>query len=931
MLANSLPLTHACPHSSTLPSSLSKNSKLLLSPSALSRYKTFKTLPFSLHLLLQRNFHSKRFNFRALAETHVSSEQHTPDSLQPYSVNIPFGDRHILVETGHIGRQASGAVTVTDGETIVYTTVCLSDIPSEPSDFFPLSVNYQERFSAAGRTSGGFFKREGRAKDHEVLVCRLIDRPLRPTMLKGFYHETQILSWVLSYDGLHFPDALAITAAGIAVALSELPHTKPIAGVRVGLVGGKYIVNPTTNEMEDSELDLVVAGTDSAILMIEGYCNFLPEEKLLQAVEVGQDAVRIICKEVEALVEKCGKPKMIDAIKLPPPELYRHVEEIAGDELVHVLQIKKKIPRRKALVSLEEKVVDILTQRGYVGKSGASVIVEAVPDLYVDEEEDEEVVVDGEVDEGDVHIKPSPKISTPLLFSEVDVKLVFKETTSKYLRKRIVEGGRRSDGRTAEGIRPINSRCGLLPRAHGSALFTRGETQSLAVVTLGDKQMAQRIDSLEGDDESKRFYLQYSFPPSCVGEAGRVGAPSRREIGHGTLAERALEPILPSDGEFPYTIRVESNITESNGSSSMASVCGGSLALEDAGVPVKCPIAGIAMGMVLDTKEFGGDGTPLILSDITGSEDASGDMDFKVAGNDECITAFQMDIKVGGITLPVMKQALLQAKEGRKLILAEMSKCLPPPSKKLSRYAPLIHVMKVRPEKVNLIIGSGGKTVRNIIEETGVEAIDTEDDGTVKITAKDLASLEKSKVMIGNLTMVPTVGDIYRNREIKSIAPYGVFVEIAPGREGLCHISELSPSYLAKAEDAFKVGDRVDVKLIEVNEKGQLRLSRRALIPDTDPLVPSTKPRLTTAAKESSASQNYAAKSIPKTVELTKNKVDVPKPTSKDNAEEVYPPGKIVKDGPFINKDRLKKSSKPTSDAPNERESSVENKEAKIG
>ncbi|XP_057539754.1 probable polyribonucleotide nucleotidyltransferase 1, chloroplastic [Amaranthus tricolor] len=921
MLANSLSLTHNYPHSSTLPSSQSKHCKLLLSASTFSRFKSFNTFP-SFHLLSPRIFHGRRFCIRALSEAPISES--SPDALLPYSVRIPFGDRHILVETGHIGRQASSAVTVTDGETIVYTTVCLSDIPSEPSDFFPLSVNYQERFSAAGRTSGGFFKREGRPKDHEVLICRLIDRPLRPTMLKGFYHETQILSWVLSYDGVHPPDSLAVTAAGIAVALSELPHTKPIAGVRVGLIGGKYIVNPTTKDMEESELDLVLAGTDSAILMIEGYCNFLPEEKLLQAVEVGQEAVRAICKEVEVLAEKCGKPKMVDAIKLPPPELYRHVEGIIGDELVHALQIKKKIPRRKALAALEEKVVDILTQRGYVEKIGATMAAETVPDLYVDEDEDEEVVVDGEVDEGDVHIKPSPRISIPLLFSEVDVKLVFKETTSKYLRRRIVEGGRRSDGRTPEAIRSINSRCGLLPRAHGSALFTRGETQSLAVVTLGDKQMAQRIDSLEGDDESKRFYLQYSFPPSCVGEVGRVGAPSRREIGHGTLAERALGPVLPSDDKFPYTIRVESNITESNGSSSMASVCGGSLALLDAGVPVKCPIAGIAMGMVLDTKEFGGDGTPLILSDITGSEDASGDMDFKVAGNDDCITAFQMDIKVGGITLPVMKQALLQAKDGRKRILAEMSKCSPPPSKELSKYAPLIHVMKVRPDKINLIIGSGGKTVRNIIEESGVEAIDTHDDGTVKITAKDLECLEKSKIMIGNLTMVPTIGDIYRNCEIKSIAPYGVFVEIAPGREGLCHISELSPGYLSKAEDVFKVGDRVDVKLIEVNEKGQLRLSRRALIPDADPLVPSTKQRGTAVPKESSVTKSVtkkvigAAKDKPleENVDLIKIKSTTPKPSSKSNTD----PEKVLRDRP-------KKGNKATSES----ETSLVNKEAKIG
>nr|XP_017252831.1 PREDICTED: probable polyribonucleotide nucleotidyltransferase 1, chloroplastic [Daucus carota subsp. sativus] len=791
--ANQCKLTHLCPAAAFLNS---KTARPLIS--------TGKSR------LTRRN----SFRIRALDSSDVL--QTTSESPQRYSVRIPVGDRHILVETGHMGRQASAAVTVTDGETIVYTTVCMADVPSEPSDFFPLSVHYQERFSAAGKTSGGFFKREGRAKDHEVLICRLIDRPLRPTMLKGFYHETQILSWVFSYDGLHSPDSLAVTAAGIAVALSELPSSDVVAGVRIGLIGDKFIVNPTTKEMEHSQLDLLLAGTDSAILMIEGYCSFLPEEKLLEAVEVGQEAVRAICNEVKALVKKCGKPKMLDAIKLPPFELYQFVEEIAGDELVKALQIKKKMPRRKALSSLEDNVLTILTEEGYVKKDETIVVPEPVPGVFEDEDEDEEVVVDGEVDEGDVHIKPASRRPAPLLFSEVDVKLVFKEVTSKYLRKRIVEGGKRSDGRTPDEIRLINSQCGLLPRAHGSALFTRGETQALAVVTLGDKQMAQRIDNLVDLDDVKRFYLQYCFPPSCVGEAGRMGAPSRREVGHGMLAERALEPILPSEDSFPYTVRVESTITESNGSSSMASVCGGCLALQDAGVPVKGSIAGIAMGMVLDTKEFGGDGTPLILSDITGSVDASGDMDFKVAGNEHGVTAFQMDIKVGGITLPIMKQALLQAKDGRKKILAEMSKCSPPPSKKLSEYAPLIHVMKVKAAKVNLIIGSGGKKVKSIIEETGVETIDTQDNGIVKITARDQASLEKAITIISSLTMVPAVGEIYRNCEIKSIAPYGAFVEIAPGREGLCHISELSSDWLAKAEDAFKVGDYIDVKLIEV-------------------------------------------------------------------------------------------------------------------
>ncbi|XP_040372153.1 probable polyribonucleotide nucleotidyltransferase 1, chloroplastic isoform X2 [Rosa chinensis] len=811
----------------------------------------------SLSLLVPRK-NRKAFGIRALTDATGAA---AVDVTQPYSVKIPVGDRHILIETGHIGRQASASVTVTDGETIVYTSVCLADTPSEPSDFFPLSVHYQERFSAAGRTSGGFFKREGRAKDHEVLICRLIDRPLRPTMLNGFYHETQILSWVLSYDGLHSPDSLAVTAAGIAVALSEVPNTKTIAGVRIGLVGDRFIVNPTTKEMEDSELDLLLAGTDSAILMIEGYCDFLPEEKLLQAIEVGQDAVRAICNEVEALVKKCGKPKMFDAIKLPPPELYNHVEEIAGDELVRALQITHKIPRRKALLSLEGEVLTILTEKGYVSKDTALAGSETVPDIFEDEDEDEEVIVDGEVDEGDVHIKPTSRKSTPLFFSEVDVKLVFKEVTSKFLRRRIVEHNHSSKCPTnfSENFLGVEEEVMGGPQkgyvqltqdvdyfqGHMEVLFSHegkhrsfrfsSVLQSLAVVTLGDKQMAQRIDNLVGVDEWKRFYLQYTFPPSCVGEVGRNGAPSRREIGHGMLAERALEPILPCDDDFPYTVRVESTITESNGSSSMASVCGGCLALQDAGVPIKCSIVGIAMGLVLDTQEFGGDGSPLILSDITGSEDASGDMDFKVAGNEHGVTAFQMDIKVSGITLSVMRKALLQAKDGRKHIIAELLKCSPPPSGRLSKYAPLIHIMKVKPEKVNLIIGSGGKKVKSIIEETGVDAIDTQEDGIVKITARDLSSLEKSKAIIANLTMVPTVGDIYRNCEIKTIAPYGVFVEIAPGREGLCHISELSSDWLAKAEDAFKVGDHVDVKLIEVNEKGQLRLSRRALLPDADP------------------------------------------------------------------------------------------------
>ncbi|KAF7015802.1 hypothetical protein CFC21_029551 [Triticum aestivum] len=777
-----------------------------------------------------------------------------------FSVKIPVGDRHILVETGHIGRQASASVMVTDGETIVYCSVCMADTPSDPSDFFPMSVHYQERLSAAGRTSGGFFKREGRAKDHEVLVCRLIDRPLRPTMPKGFYYETQILSWVFSYDGIHSPDCVAVTAAGIAMALSEVPNKQTIAGVRIGMINDQFVVNPTTEQMEDSELDLMMAGTDSAILMIEV-------------------AIREICKAIDVLVQTCGKKKMVEAINLPPAELYRHVEDISGDELVKALQIKEKIPRRKALSALEEKVIMILSEQGYVSKDELSGPIENLADI-VEEEDEDEVIEDGEVDEGDVHIKPVSRKPHRQLFSEVDVKLVFKEVSSKYLRRRIVEGEKRSDGRSACELRPINSQCGILPRAHGSALFTRGETQALAVVTLGDYQMAQRIDTLVDTEESKSFYLQYTFPPSSVGEVGRTGAPNRREIGHGMLAERALEPVLPAEVDFPYTIRVESTITESNGSSSMASVCGGCLALQDAGVPIKFPVAGIAMGLVLDTQEFGGDGTPLILSDITGSEDASGDMDLKVAGNEHGISAFQMDIKVVGITLPVMEQALLQARDGRKHILNEMLKCSPPPCKALSPHAPVIHVMKVKPNKVNLIIGSGGRTIKSILEETGVYAIDARDDGTVKITARGMESLEKSKNIITNLTMVPKVGEIFRNCEIKTIAPYGAFVEIAPGREGLCHISELSSSWLAKAEDAYKVGDRIDVKLIEINDKGQLRLSCKALLPDANQEPGSIKQQTSSSVKEKVV---YKDDIIKMTTRRSRRKKEV-EPSAAENA-----------------------------------------------
>eukprot|EP00252_Welwitschia_mirabilis_P003848 TRINITY_DN13922_c0_g1_i1.p1 TRINITY_DN13922_c0_g1~~TRINITY_DN13922_c0_g1_i1.p1 ORF type:complete len:929 (-),score=199.69 TRINITY_DN13922_c0_g1_i1:341-3127(-) len=853
-------------------------------PFSLQRRPSRRKVGRNAHLLVSQNRSSERgasINIKASVRTDDYKKESRLSFLQPVSIRIPVGEREIVIETARIGRQASGSVTVTDGETILYASVCMSKDPSEPSDFLPLTVNYQERFSAAGRTSGGYFKREGRAKDKEILVCRLIDRPLRPTIMKGFYHEIQILSWVWSYDGIHFPDSLAIVAAGTALALSEVPMTKPVAGVRIGLIDDQFLVNPTVQQMESSKLDLVMAGTSESILMIEGYSDFLAEELLLKAVEVGESAIRNICKDIEHLVKNHGKEKVLDTVRLPPPELYDHVEELAGKKLQKALQIKSKIPRMRTISTIEENILSVLTESGLVQEDNFVKPNDLVDEIDGSDEEDE--ILDGLVDEGDVHIKPTSRKAITQLFDPVDVKLVFKELTSKIMRRFIVQDGTRSDGRKPEEIRQIAAQCGLLPRAHGSALFTRGETQSLAVATLGGNSMGQRVDNLT-EDEIKRFYLQYTFPPSCVGEVGRFGAPSRREIGHGTLAERALEPALPTAEEFPYTIRVESTITESNGSSSMASVCGGCLALMDAGVPLKCSIAGIAMGMIFDTRECGGDGRPVILSDIIGSEDALGDMDFKVAGNENGITAFQMDLKLTtGITLPTLKQAMLQAKNGICHILGEMKMCFPPPSGKLSRYAPCIDTLKVEISKLNLIIGTSGRVLKNIIDESGVDSIDIrQEDGLISIVSKDLESIEKAKSRINGLIMVPNVGDVYRDCEVKSLAPYGAFVEVAPGREGLVHVSELDTKFVARAEDVVKVGDHLDVKLIEVTDRGHLRLSRRALLPSpdkealaTEEAVSSSSSKLETSNRVAMEGKQVTASRVTSTNKPEKNTNDV--------------------------------------------------------
>ncbi|MCX6994267.1 MAG: polyribonucleotide nucleotidyltransferase [Chlamydiae bacterium] len=689
-------------------------------------------------------------------------------------LEIEVGGKKIRFETGKIGRQAGGSVVVTQGETTVFCTACSANEPSLQIDFSPLRIDYQEKFSSAGRTLGGFIKREGRPTEKEILTSRLIDRPIRPLFPEGFSYEVQLLSYVWSYDGIHAPDVLAICGASAALMISDIPFKKPIAGVRVGYINGQFIVNPSMPEMEKSRLDLVLAGTENAILMIEGHANFLSEDEMIQAVETGHKAIKEICCSIKEWAVKVGKPKSNKPLFLIPQNTLQAVKEVCLKELEQVLSITAKQERAEAEALVKSKVMQKLCPDGDESKY---------------------------------------KIS--------DVKTSFKRVTAEVMRKIIVEKNIRCDGRKSTDIRPIHIESSILPRVHGSALFTRGETQSVAVCTLGGENMGQRYEDLHGEWSSK-FYMQYSFPPFSVGEVGRVGAPGRREVGHGKLAERSLKAILPKTEDFPYVIRLESNITESNGSSSMASVCGGCLAMMDAGVPIIAPVSGIAMGLILEGDKV------VILSDILGIEDSLGDMDFKVAGNKEGITAFQLDIKVEGITLDIMREALLQAKVGRNEILDIMIKACPLSKKELSAYAPRIEHIQVKQSKIGLIIGPGGKMIRSIVEETGVQ-VDINDEGIVSLVSNDAAAMEKAKKIILELVAEIEVGKTYTG-PVTSVMPFGVFVEVLPGKEGLCHISELDKERVNDIHEYIKAGTVITVKALEINEKGQVRLSRRALL-----------------------------------------------------------------------------------------------------
>ncbi|GAB4816012.1 hypothetical protein N2152v2_003058 [Parachlorella kessleri] len=723
-------------------------------------------------------------------------------------LRLSVGGREITLETGEIGRQASGAVMATDGETMVYTTACADSDTSGDGSFAPLQVHYFERFSAAGRTSGGYLKREGRAKDHEVLVARLIDRPLRPMIQPGWTHSTQVLSWVLSYDGEHATEPLAVTAAGAALALSDVPLKRVVAGVRVGMLPDLgFVVNPTVQQLESSSLDLMLAGTSEAVLMIEGFCDFLTEEQLLEAVATGHAAIADMCRAIDTWAAEVGRPKRTGDLLLPPPGLDQQIMEMIGAELESCYRNSgSKQERGEATESLKERVRAALT-----------------PSL----EETAAAAAAAAVGAG------SGNGAAPR-YDSTTVSMALKRVESAVMRGLVLREGFRADGRGVADVRPIWSRAQVLPRTHGSVLFTRGETQALAVTTLGCRESIQKVDSMAGAEEreGQRFYLQYSFPPSSVGETGRMGPPGRREVGHGNLAERALAPVVPPESDFPYTIRVESTITESNGSSSMASVCGGCLSMLDAGVPVRRMVAGVAMGLILEQ-----DGRFQVLTDILGSEDALGDMDFKVAGDDSGITAFQMDIKVEGITLPIMAKALEQAREGRRHILAEMAKCSPPPRGLLSRHAPRILRVAIPQDKVGLVIGPGGKTIRGVQEATGAELQIDSTTGEVYIKSTSEEALERAAGMLDSIIADPVVGQIYRQVPVTQVFPFGVLVEVFHKREGLLHVSEWDVTRTPNIADVAKEGDLLDVMVIELGEQGRYKLSRKAVL-RADGLVP---------------------------------------------------------------------------------------------
>ncbi len=691
--------------------------------------------------------------------------------FQIHREQLDWAGRKLVLETGRIARQADGAVYASWGETSVLATVVSAKSAKPGVDFFPLTVNYQEKAFAAGRIPGGYFKREGRPSEKETLVSRLIDRPIRPLFPEGYRHETQVVVTVLSHDLENDPDILALVAASAALTISGIPFMGPIGGARVGLVKGELKLNPTIDEMKESGLDLVVAGTQDAVLMVESEAQELSEETMLEAVMLGHRGFQPVIDAIIRLAEKAAKEPR-DLVVVDKSEVEHAVAGIAEAELREAYKITQKALRYKAVDAVKAKVNAALL-------------------------------------EGD-----APK------FDKQKVGEVFHDLQAKVVRWNILDTGIRIDGRDVSTVRPILSQAGVIPRTHGSALFTRGETQALVVATLGTAEDEQFVDSLEGTYK-ERFLLHYNFPPYSVGETGRMGSPGRREIGHGKLAWRAIRPMLPKQAEFPYTIRVVSEITESNGSSSMATVCGASLALMDAGVPLKRPTAGIAMGLILEGERFA------VLSDILGDEDHLGDMDFKVAGTENGVTSLQMDIKIAGITEEIMKVALAQAKDGRLHILGEMSKALNAAREELGEFAPRIETLKIPTDKIREVIGTGGKVIREIVEKTGAK-INIEDDGTVKIASSNGDSIKAAINWIKSITQEAEIGAIYDGTVVKTM-DFGAFVNFFGSKDGLVHISQLSKERVNKTTDVVKEGDKVKVKLLGFDDRGKVRLSMRVV------------------------------------------------------------------------------------------------------
>ena len=692
--------------------------------------------------------------------------------MTPVKKVIQYGDHTVTLESGAIARQASGAVMVSMGDTTVMVTVVGKKEADEGRDFFPLTVNYQERTYAAGKIPGGFFKREGRPSEKETLTSRLIDRPMRPLFPKGFTNEVQIIATVVSLDKEIDPDIPAIIGASAATVIAGLPFSGPIGAARVGYQDGAFILNPTQSQLTGSQLDLVVAGTENAVLMVESEASELSEEVMLDAVLFGHQQQQVIIRAIREFAEELGTVYWDWQAPATDEALTAAVESQAAEQLTAAYQIQEKMARQQRVAEIRAETVALLTDE-------------------VDAQWDAETV-----------------------------KGAFGKLEKKIVRGRILAGEPRIDGRDTRTVRALDIKVGVLPRAHGSAVFTRGETQALVVTTLGTERDAQIIDAIEGE-RKEPFMFHYNFPPSCVGETGFVGSPKRREIGHGRLAKRGVVAMMPGMDKFPYVIRVVSEITESNGSSSMASVCGASLSLMDAGVPVKAPVAGIAMGLIKDGEQSA------VLTDILGDEDHLGDMDFKVAGTANGVTALQMDIKIDGITRDIMSVALDQAREGRLHILEQMNRVISTAREDISEHAPRIITIKINPEKIRDVIGKGGATIRALTEETGA-SIDIDDDGTVKIASVDSAAGQEALRRIEQITADVEVGSIYEGKVVK-LMDFGAFVTILPGKDGLVHISQISDERVENVSDKLSEGETVKVKVLEIDKQGRIRLSMKAV------------------------------------------------------------------------------------------------------